>query len=146
MLPGRPAFIARPGLLQGVQIQAAVVGALMLRELQSRYGRRGLGFLWLFLEPAVLGVLIGTARWLRDRTLPAGMNMIAFVVIGYTVYYLYRTLVSRAASAYESNQELLAHARVSLEDVLMARTILETAAVMMAVAVFVIFLGIYTGD
>ncbi len=146
MLPRRPAFVARPGLLQAVQIQAAVVGALMLRELQSRYGRRGLGFLWLFLEPAVLGVLIATARFLRERTLPAGINIVAFFVIGYVVYYLFRTLVSRAASAYETNEELLAHARVTLEDILVARTLLETSAVMMATAIFVIALGLYTGD
>lgn len=54
--------------------------------------------------------------------------------------------MGRAASAGEQNEPLLWHARVTLEDMMIARTLLETAAVMVATAVFLVAIGVYFGD
>lgn len=128
--------------LKALRTQLNVLGALMMRDLHTRFGRKNLGFVWLFVEPAFLGVLVGLMRVLRDRVLPAGINILAFAVIGYVIYYVFRTIVGRAASAAEANEPLLWHARVTLEDVMIARTILETGAVMAATVIFLVAIGI----
>lgn len=35
-------------LLRSFQIQLRVVGALLMREILTRYGRHNIGFLWVF--------------------------------------------------------------------------------------------------
>lgn len=54
----------RPGgdgaVLHGLRVQLRVVGALTLRERGTRFGRDNLGYVWLFLEPALLG---GPSAW-----------------------------------------------------------------------------------
>ena len=63
-------------------IARRVIGALLLRELLTRYGRNNIGFLWLFVEPRVLEEIerlydepdaqqrIGRWRWLLGWTAP----------------------------------------------------------------------------
>ena len=41
-------------LKESFQIQKRVIGALLLREMITRYGRNNLGFLWLFVEPLLV--------------------------------------------------------------------------------------------
>lgn len=141
-----PTTLEDGGFARALKVQMGVLGALMMRDLHTRYGRRNLGFAWLFVEPAILGVLVGTVRVLRDRVVPGGLNIISFAVIGYVVYYVFRSIVGRAPSAAEQNEPLLWHARVTLEDVMVARTALETAAVMLATVVFLVAIGLYFGE
>jgi capsular polysaccharide transport system permease protein len=130
---------------RALRVQMNVLGGLMMRDLHSRFGRQNLGFVWLFVEPALLGVFVAVIRVLKDRGLPGGMNIVAFAVIGYVIYYVFRSIVGRAASAAEQNEALLWHARVTLEDVMISRTILEAAAVMVATTVFLVGIGLYFG-
>lgn len=142
-MPLRPATLEDRSFARSVKVQMGVLGALMMRDLHTRYGRRNLGFIWLFVEPAILGVLVATVRVLRERMVPGGLNLIGFAVIGYVVYYVFRSIVGRAPSAAEQNEPLLWHARVTLEDVMISRTVLETSAVMLATVVFLVAIGLY---
>jgi capsular polysaccharide transport system permease protein len=141
--PAGPEILDEGGFGRALRNQMNVIGALIMRELQTRFGRRNLGFVWLFVEPAILGLFVATVRILKDRTIPGGMNIVAFAVIGYVVYFAFRSIVSRAANAAEQNEALLWHARVTLEDILIARTILDTVAVLVATAVFLIGIGLW---
>jgi ABC-type polysaccharide/polyol phosphate export permease len=46
-----------PSLRQGWDIQVRVIGALMLRELTTRFGRENIGFLWIMVEPMGLWLM-----------------------------------------------------------------------------------------
>ncbi|MBB3896850.1 ABC transporter permease [Roseococcus suduntuyensis] len=142
----QPTIVEDRSFGRALKIQLGVLGALMMRDLHTRYGRRNVGFIWLFVEPALLGVFVAGMRVLRESMVPGGLNIIGFAVIGYVVFYAFRSIVSRAPSAAEQNEPLLWHARVTLEDVMIARTLLETGAVTMATIVFLIGIGIYFGD
>jgi capsular polysaccharide transport system permease protein len=144
--PAGPEILDEPGFGRALRNQMNVIGALIMRDLQTRFGRRNLGFVWLFVEPAILGLFVATVRVLKDRTIPGGMNIVAFAVIGYVIYFAFRSIVSRAANAAEQNEALLWHARVTLEDILIARTILDALAVLIATAVFLTGIGIWTGS
>ncbi|WP_158295631.1 ABC transporter permease [Crenalkalicoccus roseus] len=137
---------AAPSLGEAFRIQRRVVGALLLRELGARFGRENLGYLWLFLEPALLGGAIGTIHHLSGHGLPGGLNIAAFWVVGYVPYYMVRSVVNRAPSAIVGNQSLLYHRRVTLLDILISRNLLEGAASFGAMTAFVLVFGVVLGE
>lgn len=133
------------GLGAAFDIQRRVVGALILRELATRFGRGNLGYLWLFLEPALLGGTIGLVHHLAGHALPGGLPTFVFWVIGYIPYYLFRGVLNRAAHAIEANRTLLFHRRITLFDLVLARNLLEGAAALGAMAAFTLGFGAVLG-
>jgi len=110
-------------------ITRRVIGALVLRELLTRYGRNNIGFLWLFVEP-MLFVLVITAIWATTRTIHGSkIPIIAFAVTGYSSMLLWRGMPGRCIGALKSNRGLLHHRQVTIQDVYFSRVILEAAAV-----------------
>ncbi len=137
--------VAAPSLLECARIQMRVVGALVLRELQSRYGKRDLSLLWVFLEPLVLSGVIGTFHALVGHH--RGMRRIfEFYAIGYLLYFMMRSVLNRGASAVVQNLPLLMHRRVTLLDVFFARHIIEFLTVGLVMLVFQIGLLAWGAD
>jgi capsular polysaccharide transport system permease protein len=149
MSPSRPETPASDdagaGLAAAFRVQRHVVGALLLRELSSRFGRENFGFVWLFLEPALLGGSVGLVHLLSGRGLPGGIDVMSFWVLGYIPYFLFRAVVNRAPVAIVSNQSLLYHRRITILDIMLARNLLEGAAVFGAMLVFTLLIGSATG-
>jgi capsular polysaccharide transport system permease protein len=121
--------------LKSLQIQVRVVGALLMREIVTRYGRENLGFLWLFVEPMLftLGV---TALWAgvglrHGATLP----IVAFAVTGYSSVLLWRNCATRCAMAIPPNMGLLYHRNVRVLDLFITRILLEVAGATMSFVV-----------
>ena len=102
--------LAQPGLGDCLRTQLRVVGALVLREMQSRYGKRDLSLLWVFLEPLVLSLVIGVFHTFLGHQ---GMRRIfEFYAMGYLLYFMMRSVLNRGSSAVVNNLPLLAHRRV----------------------------------
>lgn len=137
-----------PSLIEVIQARTRVMVALMIRELHTRFGRENLGYVWLFVEPAMLG--LGVAIWQRlvqgSASMPGGLNKFSFFLIGYILFYLFRTLISRSPSGLAANFQLMYHSRVTIEAIMWARTMLDTAAVAVCMAVFIVVIGIAYGD
>ena len=115
-----------PGaLLRGLRVQRRVIGALLMREVITRFGRRNLGVLWLLGEPMLftLGV---TALWTAAK-LDHGSSLpiIAFAVTGYSSVLMWRNTVGRCTHALQSNMALLYHRHVQAVDVFLTRILLE---------------------
>ena len=49
---------SRPLLIDCGRQQLRVIGALIIREMHTRFGRRRFGYLWLFFEPLLLGAMV----------------------------------------------------------------------------------------
>ena len=137
-------ILPEASLRRALRVQMDVLGALILRELHTRFGRENLGYLWLFLEPMILAGCVAVIHQLSGHGLPGGMMPFPFYIISYTPHYLLRAILTRAPTALEANLPLFFHARVRLHDVLVARTLLELAAVMIAMIAFLTGLGILT--
>ena len=91
----------------GWTIGRRVIGALLLRELLTRYGRNNIGFLWLFVEP-MLFVLIITAVWSATRSIHGSViPIVAFALTGYSSMLLWRGMPGRCIGALRSNMPLL---------------------------------------
>jgi ABC-2 type transport system permease protein/capsular polysaccharide transport system permease protein len=122
----------RPGaLLQDSSwtITRRVIGALLIRELLTRYGRNNIGFLWLFVEP-MLFTLIVAAIWSAIRTIHgSSIPIVPFALTGYSSLLLWRNMPGRCIGAVQSNRSLLYHRQVRILDVFAARILLESLAV-----------------
>jgi ABC-type polysaccharide/polyol phosphate export permease len=124
-------------------IQRRVIGALLMREILTRYGRHNIGFLWLFAEPMLftLGV---TAIWSALRsTHGSSLPIVAFAVTGYSSVLLWRNMPSRCIKAIETNLALMYHRNVKIIDIYMSRVLLEAAgATISFVVLSLIFISI----
>jgi len=142
--PGTSAGVPAAGgalarTLGGFRQQARIVNALFLREMQTRFGRNQLGFLWLFIEPLMLASAIAAFKWFTDAGAHyPGVPIFVFALVGYLPYFTFRAIVARAPGTLKSNMTLLFHSRIKLLDVVMARHALEAAAVFTVMTLIVI--------
>jgi capsular polysaccharide transport system permease protein len=107
--------------------QSQIIGALMMREMATRYGRRGLGFLWVVGEPLMFcfGVIL---MWtLIRKHNDHGLSVAAFVMTGYMNLLLLRHSISFSLSAVGSNLGLLYHRKLAPLHFYLARSFLELA-------------------
>lgn len=128
-------------LLRSWAIQRRVIGALLMREILTRYGRHNIGFLWLFVEPMLftLGV---TAIWTATKSFHGStVDIVSFAVTGYSTVLLWRVMPSRCIGAIQPNLALMYHRNVKVIDIFLSRVILEafgtTASFITLVFVFV---------
>jgi ABC-2 type transport system permease protein/capsular polysaccharide transport system permease protein len=111
------------------RITHRVIGALLLRELLTRYGRNNIGFLWLFVEP-MLFVSVVSVVWAATRKIHGSdLPIVAFSLTGYSSLLLWRGMPGRCIGALRSNRSLLYHRQVTILDVYLARVLLEFMAV-----------------
>lgn len=109
-----------------------IIGALMMREISTRFGREGLGFAWLVLEPLsfCFGVII---LWtLTKPEYEHGIRVSAFTMTGYMCVLLLRHQISYTVPALQANMGLLHHRVITPVHILLARNILEFAGATMA--------------
>lgn len=125
-------------LRQSFAIQLRVIGALLMREVLTRYGRHNIGFLWLFVEPMMftLGV---TALWTATKAAHgSNLPIVAFAVTGYSSVLLWRNMPGRCASAIGPNLALMYHRHVKVIDVFASRILLEVVGTTISFATLVI--------
>lgn len=115
---------------QALSTQARVIGAMVLRELHTRYGRDNIGYLWLFGEPMMLASVIGALHASYGHSaFGSDVLPVQFGVTAYTLFILFRGIVNRSEGGLEANTALLYHRQVTIFDITIARNILETAGV-----------------
>jgi capsular polysaccharide transport system permease protein len=130
-------------LSRSLAIQTQVIGALLMREILTRYGRHNIGFLWLFAEP-MLFTLVVTVLWTATRSIHgSAIPIVAFAVTGYSAVLLWRSMPSRCIKAMEPNHALMYHRNVKALDIYLARLTLEAAgATISFVVLSLIFISI----
>lgn len=131
-------------LARSFAIQLRVIHALLLREVITRYGRHGLGFLWLFLEPMLFTLGVATLWTVANMHAMSDIPIIAFAITGYSSVLMWRNVANRCSKAIEPNLALMYHRNVKIIDIFMSRVILEWVG---ATASFVLLtiLAVVTG-
>lgn len=114
------------GFLRSLDIQIRVIGALIMREILTRYGRHNIGFMWLFVEPMMFTIGVVVIRSLLHFE-SVRVPLIPFVVTGYSTILLWRNAIGRCGNAIEPNRALLHHRNVRVFDLFVARLTLEIA-------------------
>jgi len=130
-------------LADSLHIQRRVIGALLLREMLTRYGRHNIGFLWLFVEPMLFTIGV-TIVWSSLRSLHgSSLPIAAFALTGYSSVLLWRNMPGRCIGAIKPNASLMHHRYVKVMDVFLARLILEAMGASMSfIALSIFFLSI----
>ena len=137
--------LKKDSFIESLKIQQRVIWALFLRDIITRYGRHGLGFLWLFLEPMMFSVgvtilwTVGGLAHVQGNT----MSTAGFALTGYSSIVLWRNMVNRLTNNTSANKGLLYHPNVRVMDLIFARALLEfVACTMSLVLLTIVFWGL----
>lgn len=122
-----------------LQVQRAVLFALYLREMKTRFGSHKLGYVWVALEPLLhIGALLLIFGLIADRTVP-NISFPVFLASGVAPWMLFSNAVTRCMVAISSNKGLLGFSPVKPIDTVLTRILVE---LMMFVVVTALLLAI----
>lgn len=128
-------------MLGPIRRQKNVVHALIIRDIQTRFGGKHVNFLialaWPLAHTGMLLIIYG----FLDRTSPLGNSSTMFFATGLTPYMFFNYPGRFMSLAVVANRPLLAFPVVKLMDVIIARAILETVAgfLVICVTMFVLY-------
>ncbi len=127
--------------LRALAVQNRVIGALLMRDIQQRWGRRNLGFAWLFIEPLVFAFPV-LAMWsaMRGGKIEHGMPIMAFLWSGYLPLLMFRHVSGHCLHVIRAGGPLFYHRAITPLDLLVARIGLEVIGNLAATALsFLVF-------
>lgn len=107
------------------------IGALVLREMSSTYGRSPGGYIWAVLEPVGMIVVLTLAFSLLLRSPSLGTSFALFYATGLMPFRMYQEAHAVTAGAIRYSKALLVYPAVSYIDALLARLILTFLTQMM---------------
>lgn len=109
-----------------LEIQKAVIFALFVRELKTRFGKYRMGYVWALLEPVahvtVLS-LIWSAMGTHDFN---GIPVPMYILTGMIPFLYFQKSVSLCMNAIDANRGLFNYRQVRPIDPVLARIVLET--------------------
>jgi capsular polysaccharide transport system permease protein len=118
-----------------LRTQMRVIGALLIREIHTRFGRENIGFAWIVAEPLVFAFPV-LAMWSLIRAhLERGVPVLAMAWSGYLPLLLFRHITAYMLHFVRVNAGLLYHRQVTILDLFMARALLEILSNLAAVIV-----------
>jgi ABC-type polysaccharide/polyol phosphate export permease/Flp pilus assembly protein TadD len=130
-----------PSFSDALAAQGRSIGALVLRDIRSRYGESRLGFFWSLMEPFLhIGVLAIVFQFTMHGRPPLGDNFFFFYFTGVMPYLLISHLIMHVGHAVKAQRQLMQIPTVAPIDVVVGKFIIEnfTSAV-----IFLIFLGLF---
>jgi capsular polysaccharide transport system permease protein len=111
--------------LRSFAIQRRVIGALIMRETYTRFGRENLGFAWMYGESLVFALpVIVMWHFIRGKY-EHGLLVVPFVWSGYLPILLFRHIGGHMLRAVRLNMTLFYHRNVTPFDAVIARIIVE---------------------
>lgn len=113
------------------------IGALVLREMSTRYGRSPGGYVWALLQPLGIIILLAFAFSLLQRAPALGTSFLLFKATGMLILQIFLNLGNSVGQSLSYSKALLFYPRVSWIDAVIARFLLNT---LVALCVMVIIL------
>lgn len=121
-----------------------VIGALILRTAQTRFGHTSVGYLWALIEPIAHVAVMSVVYWAINRQDPVGGNVLLFFVTGVLPFFLFQKTALHVGAALRSNQMLLRFPLIHALDIVTSRGLLE-GVTWLAVSVLILG-GMIMGD
>ncbi len=109
-----------------IEIQKAVVFALFVRELKTRFGKYRLGYVWALLEPLVHVIVLSLILSAVGRSDFSGIPLYLFLATGIVPYLFFTKTTAQCMGAIEANRGLFNYRQVRPVDPVLARIILES--------------------
>lgn len=106
-----------------LRIQRRVIWALTMREAITRFGREGLGTIWLVAEPAMF--IVGVMVIFSQIETHATYSIAEYLAVSYPTLLFWRNGTNRVTKSLEINRALLHHQPIRPFDIIYSRIILE---------------------
>jgi len=120
----RPAPVdAHPSFWHQLRIQRRVIWALTMRETITRFGREGLGAIWMVAEPSMF--IVGVMTIFSHIESHATYSIAEYLAVSYPTLLFWRNGTNRVTKALEINRALLHHAPIRPIDIIYSRILLE---------------------
>ncbi len=129
---------ANPTFWQQLRIQRRVIWALTMREMITRFGREGIGVLWMMAEPAMF--VVGVMTIFSQTESNAQFPVAEYLAVSYPTLLFWRNTTGRVVKAIEVNRALLHHKPIRPIDIIYSRILLEFAG---ATASFILLFTIF---
>jgi capsular polysaccharide transport system permease protein len=136
--------LPRTPLLRLLRDQARITGALMMREIYTRFGRDNIGFAWIIAEPAIFCLAVILLWSLIKHQGHAETPIVPFLLTGYMPLLLFRHMTGRLLRCMQANAALLYHRAITILTLYMARIgveVLGTSAAFASCLVIFWFAG-----
>ena len=127
-------------------INAAAIGAILLRDIKQRAGRYYTGFLMILLMPLVHLLIVVMAFHIFGRLAPQGTDQVVYFGLSVLPFVIYVYLSRQIVISLAENRPLLYFNRVKVFDILLARGILEATGSVVVFIIFVCILAVYATD
>jgi capsular polysaccharide transport system permease protein len=121
-----------------LQIQLAVLYALLVRETKTRAGSLRLGYFWAIAEPAVHVIVLSVMFTVLMRNTIPGVSYPMFVLTGIIPFFLFKNVVLRSMAAVQANKGLFNYRQVRPLDALLARAALEILLLLLAAVLLLV--------
>lgn len=110
---------------RGLKTQIRCIGALIIRDVMSHYGRANIGFLWIVLEPLILATGVMTIWHSIKPSFEHGVPILRMAFTCYLPLTLWRHLTNSCVGLLSHSHGLLYHRRITLVDIVISRLALE---------------------
>lgn len=112
-------------LFSGLSSQAVVVRSLLLRELQNRFGRNNIGYLWVVAEPMMLASVVTILHSIVSPHGDGGMSPYTFMLTGYSIYIIFRNTFNRSEAVLHTSESLFYHSMITPFDLVLAMMLVD---------------------
>ncbi len=123
---------------------ARAIGALMMREMATTYGRSPGGYLWAVLEPVAAILLLSFLFSLGFRSPPLGSSFAIFFATGFLPFFMFVEVNNRVALSLSYSKQLLNYPRVTFIDAILARFFLTALTRLLISVVILAAILLYT--
>jgi capsular polysaccharide transport system permease protein len=125
-------------------INAAAIGAILLRDIKQRAGRNYTGFLMILLMPLAHLLIVVMAFHIFGRLAPHGTDQMVYFGISVLPFVIYAYSSRQIVISLAENRPLLYFSRVKIFDILLSRGILEAAGSVVVFISVVCILEVYS--
>lgn len=101
------------------------VGALVLREMSTAYGRKPGGYIWAIIQPLATIMVMALAFSVLQRSPALGTSFILFKATGILVFQMFRNVSRMVAASLTYSGSLLIYPGVTWLDAIIARFVLN---------------------
>jgi len=121
-------------------IFSSVMFALILREIQTRFGSKKFGYFWALFDSLILVVGLSIVKGIGANTM--GIEVVVFVAISFLAFFLFKNIVIQSMNAFSANKALFNYKQVKPIDTIFSRIIIEIFLSLFASAILVC-IGLY---
>lgn len=111
--------------LEHVVTHIRVVAALLIREMDARFGSKPGGYVWALLDPAAHVLMLTVIFQAIARAPALGVSFPLFFATGYIGFQFYQAMATYLNGAVKANRSLLSYPSVAPIDTMIARYFLQ---------------------